>query len=102
MRQQIEKKEFYDGGDGGKKPPSGGGGDGSGDSSSGSEDDSLAGIMDETLQVVLATLGFIFLVIIGFYWKQGISISFKKITTNQTESRGIHCPKFILVTKNVS
>ncbi|KAJ9190659.1 hypothetical protein P3X46_001839 [Hevea brasiliensis] len=58
LRQQIEKQEFYDGGSG-KNPPrgGGGGGDGFGDS----EDEGLAGIMDETLQVVLATVGFIFL-----------------------------------------
>ncbi|CAK7343170.1 unnamed protein product [Dovyalis caffra] len=59
LRQQIEKQEFYDGGSG-KNPPSGvggGGGDGSGESG----DEGFAGIIDETMQVILATIGFIFL-----------------------------------------
>lgn len=63
LRQQIEKQEFYDGGSG-KNPPRGGGG-GSGDGFGGSDDEGLAGIMDETLQVILATMGFILLVIIS-------------------------------------
>ncbi|KAF2321960.1 hypothetical protein GH714_004854 [Hevea brasiliensis] len=58
LRQQIEKQEFYDGGSG-KNPPRGGGG--GGDGFEGSDDEGFAGIMDETLQVVLATVGFIFL-----------------------------------------
>ena len=45
LRQQIEKKEFYDDGGKGKKPPSGGGGGNSGDGSG--EDEGLAGIIDE-------------------------------------------------------
>ncbi|XP_002530565.2 uncharacterized protein LOC8269761 [Ricinus communis] len=60
LRKQIEKQEFYDGGSG-RNPPRGGGG--GGDDAGESEDEGLAGIMDETLQVVLATIGFIFLYI---------------------------------------
>ena len=63
LRQQIEKREFYDGGSEKNPPSGGGGGDGSGES----EDEGLVGIIDETMQVILATIGFIFLVIISFF-----------------------------------
>ncbi|KAK0588966.1 hypothetical protein LWI29_007811 [Acer saccharum] len=61
LRQQMEKKEYFDG-SGGKSPPSDGGG-GGGDGSGESGDEGLSGVMDETVQVVLATIGFIFLYI---------------------------------------
>ncbi|XP_017603500.1 uncharacterized protein LOC108450406 [Gossypium arboreum] len=62
LRQQIEKQDYYDEGSG-QNPPRGGGGSGSGggDGFGESEDEGLSGILDETVQVILATLGFIFL-----------------------------------------
>lgn len=60
LREQISKNEFYENKGSGGKPPRGGGG--GADGFGGSEDEGLAGVMDETLQVILATLGFIFLV----------------------------------------
>ncbi|CAI0540934.1 unnamed protein product [Linum tenue] len=51
----MQKQEFYDGGgSGGSSPPRGGGG---------SQDDDLPGVLDETLQVVLASVGFVLLYI---------------------------------------
>lgn len=62
LKQQIQKQEYYDDRGNGGKPPvggDGGGGDGFGES----EDESLSGMLDEFMQVILATIGFVFLVL---------------------------------------
>ncbi|XP_047319176.1 uncharacterized protein LOC124922489 [Impatiens glandulifera] len=66
LRQQIDKQEYFpdnDGNKGGNSPGGGGGGGGGGGSSGESEEGGIAGIVDEFVQVILATLGFIFLYI---------------------------------------
>lgn len=59
LLKQMQKQEYYDdGGSGGSGPGGSGGGGGGG--SGGSGDESLG---DEIVQVVMATIGFVFLVI---------------------------------------
>ncbi|GLT96690.1 hypothetical protein SLE2022_142960 [Rubroshorea leprosula] len=62
LKDQMQKKEYYDGGKGSSNPPRGrGGGGGGSGNDQGPEDESLSGVVDETMKVVLATIGIIVL-----------------------------------------
>lgn len=64
LREQIEKQEFYSGGDAGNnKPPKHGGGGGFGDW----YNSKFSEFRDESIQVILATIGFVFLVSTPYY-----------------------------------
>jgi hypothetical protein len=65
LQQKIQKGE-YSGGSG-SKPPGGRGSGDDGGSSGGSEEGSFGGMSDETLQIVFATIGFIFVVHSRFF-----------------------------------
>lgn len=68
LRQQIQKQEYFDdGGTSGKPPGGGGGGGGGGGDGFGfgeAEDGGLSGMWKEFSQVMLATMGFVFVVIL--------------------------------------
>ncbi|MED6205679.1 hypothetical protein PIB30_019978 [Stylosanthes scabra] len=67
LRQQLNKGEYYDSGDGGAKPPGGGGGGDGGGSLGGpdgpEDENSEEGTLEDTIEFILATFGFIFLYI---------------------------------------
>lgn len=61
LKQQIQKQEYFDdGGTPGKPPGRGGGGGGGGFGEA--DDEGFSEMWDEFTQVMLATLGFVFLV----------------------------------------
>ncbi|XP_039120537.1 uncharacterized protein LOC120256944 isoform X1 [Dioscorea cayenensis subsp. rotundata] len=65
LREQIEKQEFYSGGDAGNnKPPKHGGGGGFGDW----YNSKFSEFRDESIQVILATIGFVFLISLLIYY----------------------------------
>ncbi|XP_039126010.1 uncharacterized protein LOC120262036, partial [Dioscorea cayenensis subsp. rotundata] len=65
LREQIEKQEFYSGGDAGNnKPPKHGGGGGFGDW----YNSKFSEFRDESIQVILATIGFCLSVSLHCSW----------------------------------
>ncbi|GKV21290.1 hypothetical protein SLEP1_g31283 [Rubroshorea leprosula] len=61
LRKQMQEQEYYGGGEGSIPPRDRGGSSGGGNDAGGPEDEGPTDIMDETLQVILATMGIILL-----------------------------------------
>lgn len=70
LKKQMRENEFDGDGGNGDLRGGGGGGGGGGDGSGGEDDESISGVLDEVVQVILATIGFIFVVTTKYFFSK--------------------------------